>query len=85
MSLAAPSGRQPSNGEGLVSLYNTPLENSFGNATLRYRDGKAVGFRDEYDFNIAGANRTVWGNAKTLAGKVIGAFGKDFKVQYPCR
>ena len=83
-SLAAPTGPQPRNGEGLVSLYDTPLENSFGSGTLIYENGEAVGFRDDYDFNVGGAARTLSGQTKTLAGKGIGFFGTDFKVQYPC-
>jgi RHS repeat-associated protein len=72
------------NGANLVSYYGTPLENTFGSATLYFRNGQPVGFFDRYDFNVRGANRSLRGQLKTIGGAIVGAGGTPFVTRYPC-
>jgi hypothetical protein len=53
--LGKPVGDKVQHGAGNVSFYDNPfLKYSFGTATMFYREGQAVGFRDIYDFNLKG-------------------------------
>jgi len=72
------------NGPNLVSYYGTPLENTFGVATLKLRGGKPVGFFDIYDFNLRGAKRSFVGQTKTIVGRVLGVGGEPFRTKFPC-
>jgi RHS repeat-associated protein len=77
-------GQAKPNGANLKSYYGTPLENTFGSATVFYKAGRAVGFFDLYDFNIGGASRSFSGQLKTIGGAVAGAGGRPFATKYPC-
>lgn len=72
------------NGANLISFYGTPLENTFGRATLFMRDGRAVGFYDIYNFNIVGSSRSFKGQVKTIVGGALGAGGTPFETKFPC-
>ena len=76
-------GKSNPNGANLVSFYGTPLENTFGSATIIMKGGKAVGFLDRYDFNM-GAGRSFSGELKTIGGAILGAGAEPFETRYPC-
>jgi RHS repeat-associated protein len=79
-----PVGPQRENGDNLVSFYGGPLENTFGTASIRYKNGNPVGFYDKFDFNLKGSSRTLGGHLKTFIGGIFGAGGTPFETRYPC-
>ncbi|MES2147488.1 MAG: RHS repeat-associated core domain-containing protein, partial [Pseudomonadota bacterium] len=81
-SVGYPTAGAPANGEGLASFYGTPLENTFGTATFVYRGGEVVGFRDTFDFNLSGANRSWAGQMRTVIGSAFS--GTSFQTRFPC-